>query len=163
MSQLLFALGLLLHTFGLIVFAGGEIWVSIMVAKSQSSPKPHGKAFVMELLKPISITMWIGGILLAVGGIIRMVGMNAVGLWGDLGTLWGTIMLFKHLLVVIITVSALLISLKVAPTMGKNAPGPGEEPSEIFLKNSKRLEKLSQTNLFLTMLVVVISVAAVAL
>jgi uncharacterized membrane protein len=163
MSQILLAVGILLHTFGLIVFAGGGIWVTIVMGKAQKSEKPHGRAFVQELLKPVSMAMWIGTILLIVGGLIRLFGMNAVGLWGDTSNLWGTIMLVKHILVVVIVVIALFISMKFGPAMAKNAPKPGEPPSKTFLDIGKKLGKLSATNVFLTMIIVVISVLALVL
>ncbi len=163
MSQLVFAAGVLLHVLGLIIWAGGEIWITMFVMKSQKSPRPHGRAFILEVLKTVNKMMWTGAVLLGVGGVLRIIGMNAVSLWTDPSTLWGAMMLTKHGLLVIVIISSIIISTRVSPTMEKNAPGPNEQPSETFLKASELLEKLSRTNFLLTMIVIVISVGAVAL
>jgi uncharacterized membrane protein len=160
MSDLLFATGLLIHTLGLIIWAGGEIWITVMVVKAQKSPNPHGRAFILEMLHTVSRVMWVGLLLVLIGGGLRIIGANAGALWADPGNLWGAMMLTKHTLIVVLIGTSILIG-RVAPVIEANAPAPNAPPNETFLRAMGRLEKLSRTNLFLTMVIIVISVAAV--
>ena len=161
MSDLLFAVGVLIHTFGLIIWAGGEIWIAVFVAKAQKSKSPHGMPFILEMIHTISKVMTIGLVLVIVGGATRIVGANAVGVWTDPGNLWGAMMLTKHALIVVLVINSILIVKKVTPAIVANMPAPNSPPSEAFLRATGKLEKFSQTNLFITLVIIVISVMAV--
>jgi uncharacterized membrane protein len=150
MSDLLFAAGLLIHTFGLIIWAGGEIWITVLVVKAQKSPRPHGRAFILELLHTVGNVMWVGLLLVFIGGFLRIIGANAGALWVDPGNLWGAMMLTKHGLIFVLVVTSFIITRKLGPVILANVPAPDTQPSETFQRAMGRLEKLSRTNLFLT-------------
>lgn len=163
MSDLLFGAGLLIHTIGLVIWAGGEIWIGVLVVKAQKSPKPHGRAFVLEMLPTVGRMMWTGLLLVLVGGTVRIIGANLGALWADLGNLWGAMMMTKHTLIMVMIVTSFVITHKLGPVILANVPAPDAPPSETFHRAMERLEKLSRTNLFLTMVVIVISVGAVTI
>jgi uncharacterized membrane protein len=163
MSDILFAVGVLIHTLGLIIWAGGEIWITVIVANAQKSEKPHGRAFVLELMPAANKVMWAGLVLVLIGGAVRIVGANAVGIYADIGNLWGAMMMIKHALIVVLIINSVIISKKLSPVIHANAPGPNSPPNEKFQRAMGLLEKFSKTNLFLTMVVIVISVWAVTI
>ena len=163
MSDILFALGVLIDTLGLVIWAGGEVWITVFVAKGQKSQKPHGRAFVLEVMPTINKMMWSGLVLVLIGGAVRIIGANAVGIYSDFGNLWGAMMIIKHALIVVLVIDSIIITKKLSPVIEANAPGPDSPPNEKFQRAMGMLEKLSKTNLFLTILVIVISVGAVTI
>ena len=162
MSTLWVLVGSLIHTFGLLIFGGGEVWITFLMAKSQGSKGPHGKIFVMEILESVGKLMFAGLILLIIGGIIRMIADRSTTIWGNTNYLWGTTMLIKHVLVAIILVVGIIMVARITPALFKTAPKPDQPPSKEFLKNISLMQKVAKTNLLLTMIVVVLSVIAIS-
>jgi uncharacterized membrane protein len=163
MSDLLFAAGLLIHTLGLIIWAGGEVWITVLVAKAQKSEKPHGQAFVLEIMPTANKVMWAGLMLAIIGGAVRIIGANALGIYTDLGNLWSAMMVTKHALIVVFIITSAIITWSVKPVVEANMPGPNSPPNEKFQRAMGKLGKLSMTNFFLTIVVIVISVGAVTI
>lgn len=163
MSDILFALGVLIHTLGLIVWAGGEIWITVFVIKAQKSKKPHGMAFILEMMHTVDKVMMTGLVLVLVGGFMRIAGANALGIYADPSYLWSVMMITKHALIVVLIITSLIITKKLAPVIVANAPGPNTPPNEKFERSIGMLERLSRTNLFITIVIIVISVGAVTI
>lgn len=164
MSQALDFIGVLLHTFGLIIFGGGLVWVMFFMINAQKSKKPHGKAFMPEVQPKIGKLLTLGILLLLSGGLIRMISLDKTGFWGDIGEIWGISMVIKHILFVVVFIVGLIMVFKLTPTTLKLAPkGPGEKPSPEFLKYVGISQKMGMINVMLGMIIIVLSVVAVTL
>ena len=161
MSQALDFIGVLLHTFGLLIFAGGQIWVIFIMKKAEKSPRPHGKAFVPEIQPSIGRFMMVGILLLLVGGLIRMVSTNRPDFWGDTGGIWGLSMVIKHILFSVLVILGCILVFKITPTAGKLAPkGPDEKPSPEFLKTVKMAQKMAMLLVMLDIIIIILGVTA---
>jgi uncharacterized membrane protein len=164
MSEILDFIGVLLHTFGLIIFSGGQVWTIFLMTKAEKSAKPHGKAFVPEIQPSMSKLMFMGILLLLIGGFIRMIAIGRPNLWGNLDQLWGISMLLKHILFVVLVVLGSILMFVMGPKAGKLAPkGPGEKPSPEFLKAVGASKKMGMVLVMLGMTIIVLSVVAVSL
>ena len=160
MNEIIIFAGILIHTIGLLMFAGGEVWISVIMGVAMKSKKPFGKAFIIELMPTLHKVMNAGVFLLLIGGLIRMFGTSSFGIYGSLGNTWGTLMIVKHILFIIIVISGLIITFKISPKFVALAPKmPTDKPSKEFLAVQATVSKIAPLNFMLTILIVVISVA----
>jgi hypothetical protein len=152
---------MLIHTLGLIIFAGGQVWIGFTMAIAFTSKKPHGKEFALEFVEPMHKLMFTGFILLAVGGLIRMFADNLFSIFADFETLWGTAFFIKISLYIVLVISGLILARKFTPYVIKNAPKLGEEPTKEYSKVLDKMMKVGRTDFLLTMLIIVLSVVAI--
>ena len=159
MNEIIIFAGILIHTIGLLMFAGGEVWISVIMGVAMKSKKPFGKAFFIELMPTLHKVMFTGIILLLIGGLIRMIGTSSFGMYGNLGNTWGTLMIVKHILFIIVVISGLILMFKISPKFEALAPKtPTDKPSKEFLVVQATIGKIAPLNFMLTILIVVISV-----
>lgn len=149
-------IGFALHTFGVVIYAGGVIWVTIINILAQKSPRPHGKAFYMEIIGTIRNLLVSGIVLLSIGGILRL--SPFLGFL-TFATIWGTMMIIKLLLVAFVFANGMYVGYGLAPRLLAKAPrGPNEGPSPEFIRQARTVARLSQANFPIVIVILVISV-----
>ena len=154
-------LGFVLHTFGLVIYAGGVIWVTIINRLSQKSPKPHGKLFFMEIVRIMGNILTIGILLITFGGILRL--LPYLG-YITIATAYGITMIIKLILVAFVFVNGVYISYGLTPRLLSKAPkGPSEKPTPEFIKSTRSVARLSQINFLTVILIIILSVLLRAL
>lgn len=161
MTQFLNLAGMLIHTIGLIIFAGGQIWIGVTMAVAMGSKKPHGMAFAFDFVEPMHKVMFTGFIMLGVGGLIRMFADNLFSIFADFHTLWGTAFFIKIVLYVIMIFTGIILAKKLTPELLKLAPEPGKEPSKDFNKKLDTMMKLGRMDFLFTMLIIILAVVAI--
>ena len=160
MNEIVIFAGILMHTIGLLMFAGGEVWISVIMGVAMKSKKPFGQAFFIELMPTLHKVMFTGILLLLIGGLIRMIGTSGFGMpKGILVNTWDTLMVVKHILFIIIVISGLILMFKVSPKFVALAPKTlTDKPSKEFLAAQAKIGKIAPFNFMLTIIIVVISV-----
>jgi putative copper export protein len=154
-------IGFVLHTIGLLIYAGGVIWVTIINMLSQKSPKPHGKLFFMEIVRVVGKILTIGILLITVGGILRI--LPYIG-YITVATAYGMTMIIKLILVGFVFVNGMYISYGLTPRLLSKTPkGPGENPTPEFISSTRSVARLSQINFLTVILIILFSVLLRAL
>ncbi|MBI2876478.1 MAG: hypothetical protein HYY20_06315 [Candidatus Tectomicrobia bacterium] len=144
----------LTHILGLILFGGGTIWLSLLIARADGAPGGYGSSFLIGLLPRASQFMVIGILLLWASGIGRLL------IWGDPGLiflprLYGWILLVKLLLYILIVIDGMLIEHRYLPALLRNAAiGHPDSPNESFARAWVRLKLLLRLNLLWVMVAV---------
>lgn len=101
--------------------------------------------------KRFSITAWICIVLLIITGYLKTPKAILFNFTTDVGLY----LAIKHLLIILVVVTGLVIGLHIVPNIRKNAPTTGEAPSLKFINYQKNLSKLASFNLILGVLIVV--------
>lgn len=142
----------IIHILATAVWIGGAFFVhfTLQPAMKQIDPQQSGKLMGL-IAKRFSITAWTCILLLIITGIMK----TPAGMLFSPSTELGQILTIKHILVLLVIIVGLTIALYVIPNIRKNAPQPGEAPSNIFISNQKRLSSLATINLILGGLIVV--------
>lgn len=144
----------LTHIFGLMLFGGGAIWLSTLMARADRSLSGYGSLFMIKLLPRASHLMGMGLLLLWASGLGRLL------IWEDPGLLflprlYGWILLVKILLYLLIVTNGILIENRYLPVLIRSAAaGPSDRPGEPFSKAWIGLKVASGLNFLLAMVVV---------
>jgi uncharacterized membrane protein len=98
----------LIHLLGLIILAGGHLWLAVSAVKAEQSPCDYGRRFLVELMPTFSIFFGVAVVLLFVSGLAKLL------LWYEPGFIflplpYGWILLTKLLLYIAIVVNGILI------------------------------------------------------
>lgn len=121
----------LLHFIGISWGVGGATVAAILMMKSDKNPEIAPLA--MKAMPAISKLMWIAIILLIVSGIA----LAQLVTW-PIDT---TMLLIKHVAVVILILNGLYLGFRILPKMKKLAPS-GGKPSAEFLR-AKKISRIS--------------------
>ncbi len=144
---------LVAHFFHLVFLAwglGGATVAAILMKKAEK--EPDLMPATMRLLHPVSGLIWVA----IIGLIITGIATSAMG--AGKGYYDPTILLVKHIAVVLIIVLGLCITLLLLPKMKRLAPAPGSKPSPEFFKLKSQTKICSLLSLAMWYLVVVLSV-----
>jgi uncharacterized membrane protein len=144
----------LLHLIGLLIFAGGHLWLAIGSVKAEQSPFDYGQRFLLELLPTVSTLFGIGVLLLFFSGMAKLL------LWYEPGFIflplpYGWILLAKLILYVAIVVNGILIERRHIVRLVKlGLPEVGDRISTELASTWAGLQRQARLNFALIMIVV---------
>jgi uncharacterized membrane protein len=142
----------IVHILSTAVWIGGAFFIHVVMQPSLKQIDPQQSGKLMGIIsKRFSITAWICIILLIITGYLKTPHEMLFNFTTD----FGVYLAIKHLLIIIVVVSGLVIGLYVVPNLRKNAPKAGDTPSTEFAKYQKNLSSLATFNLILGILIVV--------
>ena len=101
----------LLHLLGLLLLAGGHLWLVLCSVKAEQSPFEYGQRFLIELLPTISLLFGAGVLLLFSSGLAKLL------LWYEPGFIflplpYGWILMTKLVLYIGIVINGIVIERK---------------------------------------------------
>jgi uncharacterized membrane protein len=144
----------LIHLIGLLIFAGGHLWLAIGSVKAEQSPFDYGQRFLLELLPTVSTLFGIGVLLLFFSGMAKLL------LWYEPGFIflplpYGWILLAKLILYIAIVVNGILIERRHIVRLVKlGLPEVGDRISTELASTWAGLQRQARLNFALIMIVV---------
>jgi hypothetical protein len=101
----------LMHLIGLLLLAGGHLWLALCSVKADQSPFDYGQRFLIELLPTISMLFGAGVLLLFASGLAKLL------LWYEPGFIflplpYGWILMTKLVLYIGIVINGIVIERK---------------------------------------------------
>ena len=140
-----------LHLIATALWIGGAAYAHIVLlpALKEIDPQQSGKLQGI-IAKRFSVVAWGSIITLLITGFLK----TPSDLLFDTTTDLGRILFVKHLFIGLVLAVGLTIGLSIVPNMQKNAPAPGQPPTETFLRYRNRLGRFAMINLILGLLVV---------
>jgi uncharacterized membrane protein len=142
----------IVHILSTAVWIGGAFFIHFVLQPSLNQIDTQQSGKLMGIIsKRFSITAWICLVLLIITGYLK----TPHALLFNITTDVGLYLAIKHLLIILVVVSGLVIGLYVVPNLRKSAPTTGEVPSATFIQYQKKLSNLATFNLVLGILIVV--------
>ena len=142
-----------LHTLSAIVWIGGMFYTNLVFIPNLSVILPEERGKLMNAVaKRFSIISWVCIILLVATGLHRTPGAMLF----ETSSRYGILLMVKHIVILLVIIIGLTITFSAVPKMKKNAPKPGEKPSNDFISAQLTLEKLSITNMILGIVIVIL-------
>ncbi len=142
-----------LHLMAAIIWIGGMIYISFILMPRLKLVGPQERGKLMNAVgKAFSITAWVCIIILILTGLYK----TPASLLFDVESRFGTMLLIKHILILIAIIAGLVIVFSVLPRMRKFAPMPGEKPATEFISAQKTLGILSVSNMIIGILIVIL-------
>jgi hypothetical protein len=144
----------LLHLIGLLLFAGGHLWLAVCSVKAEQSPYGYGQRFLLELLPTLSTLFGVGVLLLFSSGMAKLL------LWYEPGFIflplpYGWILLAKLILYIAIVVNGILIERRYIVRLVKlGLPEVGDRISAELVTIWAALQRQARFNFALIMVVV---------
>ena len=144
----------LLHLIGLLLLAGGHLWLAVYSVKAEQSPVDYGQRFLLELLPTMSTFFGVGVLLLFSSGIAKLL------LWYEPGFIflplpYGWILLTKLLLYIAIVVNGILIERwHLARLVKLGVPEVGDPMSAELVSTWAALQRQARLNFALIMIIV---------
>jgi uncharacterized protein YqhQ len=144
----------LLHLIGLLLLAGGHLWLAVCSVKAEQSAFEYGQRFLLELLPTISILFGVGVLLLFFSGMAKLL------LWYEPGFIflplpYGWILLTKLMLYIAIVVNGIWIERHHISQLAKlGLPEVGDRISEELATAWTALQRQARLNFVLIMVVV---------
>jgi uncharacterized protein YqhQ len=144
----------LLHLIGLLLLAGGHLWLTVCSVKAERSTFEYGQRFLFELLPTISIIFGVGVLLLFSSGMAKLL------LWYEPGFLflplpYGWILLTKLMLYIAIVVNGIWIERRhIAQLTKLGLPEAGDRISDELASAWTALQRQARLNFVLIMVVV---------
>ena len=144
----------LLHLIGLLMLAGGHLWLAVCTVKAEQSPFDHGRRFLLELLPTMSTLFGIGVLLLFSSGMAKLL------LWYEPGFIflplpYGWILLAKLMLYIAIVVNGIVIERRHIVRLVKlGPPEVGDRISAELASTWAALQRQARVNFALIMIVV---------
>jgi uncharacterized membrane protein len=144
----------LLHLLGLLMFAGGHLWLAVSSVKAEQSRFDYGQRFLLELLPTMSMLFGIGVLLLFFSGMAKLL------LWYEPGFIflplpYGWILLAKLLLYITIVVNGMVIERRhIMQLMKLGLPEVGDPVSAELASTWGNLQRQARLNFVLIMIVV---------
>jgi hypothetical protein len=154
MSQFWEYLGSLLHLIGMLLFAGGHIWLGLLSAFAERQQHREGERFLAAVLPLIANGFGIGVLLLFGSGVLRLV------LWGEPGLiflpdLYGWILLSKLVLYMVIVGNGIVIERRYLRYLVSEGPGTTAVQARLApVVAWSRVKTLARLNLLLILVVV---------
>jgi len=143
----------LIHLLGLLMLAGGHLWLAVCSAKAEQSRFEYGQRFLVEML-PTCSTLFGTGVLLLFGS-----GLAKLLLWYEPGFIflprpYGWILLAKLLLYIGIVLNGITIERKhVARLLKLGVPEAGDPVWEQVARIWRGLQRHARLNFALIMIV----------
>lgn len=142
----------IIHILSTAVWIGGAFFIHFMLQPSMKHIDPQQSGKLMGIIsKRFSITAWICIILLIITGYMKTPQAMLFNFTTDMGLYLS----IKHLMIILVVITGLVIGLYVVPNLRKNSPKAGEAPASEFAKYQKYLSNLATLNLILGVLIVV--------
>lgn len=138
------------HLFATTVWIGGMFYMDLILFPSAAKIDPAESSKLEGMIaKKFTITAWSCIVVLVITGLLK----TPSDMLFDTNVDFGLILTIKHILVIVIIITGLIITLVFVPGLKANAPKPGEQPSKEFISYRKKIEKLSKTNLVIGILI----------
>jgi copper resistance protein D len=142
-----------LHLLATVTWIGGMLFMKLVLMPAMEAIDPPQRGLLMgAAAKRFTIVAWSCTVVLLATGFLKTPGQYLF----DSGTTFGTLLLIKHVVIVLMIVVGLVITLSVAPRLRALAPAPGKAPSPELAAVQKRLEALSATNTVLGLVVLLL-------
>lgn len=144
----------LLHLMGLLLLAGGHLWLAVCTIKAEQSSLDHGQRFLLELLPTFSTLFGVGVLLLFTSGMAKLV------LWYEPGFIflplpYGWILLTKLMLYIAIVINGIVIDRRhLARIVQLGLPETGERVNAEIARTWAALQRQARLNFALIMVVV---------
>jgi len=144
----------LLHLIGLLLLAGGHLWLAVCTVKAEQSCLDYGQRFLLELLPTFSTLFGVGVLLLFASGMAKLV------LWYEPGFIflplpYGWILLTKLMLYIAIVVNGIVIDRRYLARLVKlGLPEGGDRISAELASTWAALQRQARLNFALIMVVV---------
>jgi uncharacterized membrane protein len=140
------------HLFATVVWIGGMFYMDLILMPSIAKIDPGERGKLMGMIaKRFTITAWSAIIILIISGILK----TPSDMYFDTSDEYGIYLFIKHVLIIGAIIVGLVITFVYVPGLKANTPKPGEKPSAEFTAYSKKIEKLSKTNLVLGILILI--------
>lgn len=140
------------HLLATAVWIGGMVYIHFVLLPSVSKIDPGESGKLQGIIaKRFSIIAWSAIIILLITGFLKTPGEMLL----NTSTQFGVILLIKHILILCVLITGIIIGAVVVPGLRKNMPNPSEKPKEAFFVYKKRLEMLATTNLTLGILILI--------
>ncbi len=143
----------LIHLIGLLMLAGGHLWLGLYSVKAEQSRFDYGRRFFLELAPTVSTVFGMGVLLLFCSGLAKLL------LWYEPGFIflplpYGWILLTKLLLYIAIVINGILIERKhLARLVRLELPEAGDPASGELAEAWLGLQKHARLNFALIMIV----------
>jgi uncharacterized protein YqhQ len=147
-------LSTLLHLIGLLLLAGGHLWLAVCSVKAERSSSDYGQRFLLELLPTISTLFGAGVLLLFSSGMAKLL------LWYEPGFVflplpYGWILLTKLMLYIVIVINGIVIERYYIVRLVKlGLPETGDRISAELTTTWSGLQRQARLNFALIMVVV---------
>lgn len=143
-----------LHLLAAAIWIGGMFFMEAVFYPSVAAidPQQGGKALAVAA-KRFTIIAWSCIAILIVTGIFK----TPSGWLFTTSFQAGTVLLIKHLLIVMAIINGAVITFVVAPKMVSAQPKPGEKPTPKFIKSQKQIKGIAATNLILGVLIILVT------
>jgi len=144
----------LLHILGMLILAGGHLWLAVGSVKAELSLLDYGKRFLLELLPTLSTLFGLGVLLLFSSGMVKLL------IWYEPGFIflpqpYGWILLAKLILYIVIVVNGVIIERRYIMPLVQLGIAEGRDPlSPEFVGVWAALQRQAQVNFVLIMIVV---------
>jgi uncharacterized membrane protein len=144
----------LLHLIGLLLLAGGHLWLAVCTVKAEQSRLDYGQRFLLELIPTFSTLFGVGVLLLFASGMAKLV------LWYEPGFIflplpYGWILLIKLMLYIAIVVNGITIDRRYLARIVKlELPEAGDRISAELASTWAALQRQARLNFVLIMVVV---------
>ena len=144
----------LLHLIGLLLLAGGHLWLAVCSVKAEQSSFDYGQRFLLELLPTLSTLFGVGVLLLFASGMAKLV------LWYEPGFIflplpYGWILLTKLILYIMIVVNGIWIDRRhIGRLIKLGFPEAGDHISGELATTWTALQRQARLNFALIMVVV---------
>ncbi len=133
----------LIHLLATVAWLGGAIFMKAILepALKNIDQREAGKLSGL-LARRFSMIAWPSMVLLIITGILK----TPSGMMFDTSSQMGTILMVKHILILVVFAVGLTIGMVVVPKLKRAAPAAGAAPTGEFLKATTQLKRLSMTS-----------------
>jgi uncharacterized membrane protein len=144
----------LIHLLGLLMLAGGHLWLTLSAGTAERSGVDDGQRFLIEFLPTLSTLFGVGVLLLFSSGLAKLL------LWYEPGFIflplpYGWILLTKLILYVAIVVNGLLIERRHLPQLARLRPFKAGDPISLELSHTwSAIRRQAGLNFVLIMVVI---------
>jgi uncharacterized protein YqhQ len=144
----------LLHLIGLLLLAGGHLWLAVCSLKAERSSFDYGQRFLLEFLPTLSTLFGVGVLLLFASGMAKLF------LWYEPGFIflplpYGWILLTKLMLYIVIVINGIVIDRRhLAQLIKLGLPEAGDRIGAELAITWAALQRQARLNFVLIMVVV---------
>lgn len=143
-----------LHLMAAAIWLGGAIFVHIVLDPSLKHIDPQqGGKLLGEIGKRFSIIAWTSYLVLIITGYIKT--PDGMLLSFDEG--FGFYLSLKHIAMILLLISGLIIGILIVPRMLAASPRNGEKPADEFFRKTKQLHYFTYFNTFLGIIIILLS------
>jgi uncharacterized membrane protein len=144
----------LLHLIGMLILAGGHLWLAVSAVKAEQSSGDGGQRFMLALLPAVSTLFGLAVLLLFISGMTKLL------IWYEPGFIflplpYGWILLAKLTLYIAIVSNGIIIERRYLSRLVKRGRPDAQSPlSPELVATWARLQRQARLNFVLIMIVV---------